>query len=128
MSTFLSKPRQRQNVKFPPFCVYFHNNARNGARWHLIFEAVTRPPRSFIKFLILAGSHLVFSKGVHRPMILGQNLKSASFRVVRGPPKPFTKILIWAFFHLRIFTKGDNLQFTILCRIAFRAKTKIYPV
>ena len=35
----------------------------NAARWH--FESVTMPPRSFTKFRISAGGHLVFSKGVH---------------------------------------------------------------
>ena len=35
----------------------------NAARWH--FESVTRAPRSFTKFRISAGGHLVFSKGVH---------------------------------------------------------------
>ena len=32
------------------------------------------------------------------------------FRVMRGSPKPFTKISIWASFHLRIFTTWNNLQ------------------
>ena len=50
---------------FLHFVYIFTTRQENGARWH--FEAVTRPPRSFIKFLISAGSHLVFSKGVHRP-------------------------------------------------------------
>ena len=47
----------------------------NAARWH--FESVTRPPRSFTKFRISAGGHLVFGQR-GSPMILGQNLKFAT--------------------------------------------------
>ena len=62
MFTLFRNPRTQQSWNFPSF-VYFQKYAR---KWcSMTFWGRDKATRSFTKFRISAGGHLVFSKGVH---------------------------------------------------------------